>query len=105
RDLAVVLDIDMSILGEPWERYRRYADGVRAEYVPAAVSARRFAAGRMMFLSRLLGGGAIFHTPEGADRWERAARQNVARELEDLRRGAAFFSRLMARVIFRRRAS
>jgi predicted metal-dependent HD superfamily phosphohydrolase len=84
RDAAVVLDIDMSILGEPWERYRQYADGVRAEYVPVAASALRFAAGRKMFLARLLMGGPIFHTPQGTARWERPARENIARELTSL---------------------
>jgi predicted metal-dependent HD superfamily phosphohydrolase len=102
RDTAVVLDIDMSILGAPWARYRQYADDVRAEYVPAAASARRFAAGRIAFLSALLAGGPIFHTAPGFERWERAARENVARELENLRRSAGILPRLMARIAARR---
>jgi predicted metal-dependent HD superfamily phosphohydrolase len=94
-DTAVVLDIDMSILGERWERYRRYADEVRKEYVPVAASARRFALGRMRFLSSLLAGGPIFHTPQGAARWERPARENVVRELDELRHGAGLLSRIL----------
>jgi predicted metal-dependent HD superfamily phosphohydrolase len=95
-DVAVVLDIDMSILGAPWERYRQYADGVRAEYVPAATSAARFTAGRSAFLSRLLAGGPIFHTAQGVERWERPARENIAREIEQLRSSGGLLPRLLS---------
>jgi predicted metal-dependent HD superfamily phosphohydrolase len=95
-DVAVVLDIDMSILGAPWERYRQYADGVRAEYVPAAAGAARFTAGRTAFLSRLLAGGPIFHTAQGLERWERPARENIAREIEALRNAGGLLSRLLS---------
>jgi len=98
-DIAAALDIDMSILGAPWDRYRWYADAVRKEYCPAAASPRRFAAGRMVFLSQLLGAAPIFHTPEGIARWERPARENVERELGALRAGAGVVSRLLARVL------
>lgn len=101
-DVAVALDIDMSILGAPWERYRRYADDVRREYCPAVTSARRFAAGRIAFLSGLLGPTPIFHTPEGVARWEHAARDNIARELDELRAGAGVVARLLAGFLRRR---
>jgi len=101
-DAAVVLDVDMSILGAPWPRYRQYADGVRAEYVPAAASAPRFAAGRMAFLTGLLAGGPIFSTARGLERWERPARDNIAHELEQLRRHAGILPRFMARILARR---
>jgi predicted metal-dependent HD superfamily phosphohydrolase len=102
RDVAVALDIDMSILGAPWERYRRYADDVRSEYCPAVTSARGFAAGRMAFLSGLLRPAPIFHTTEGVARWERPARENIARELGELRAGAGVATRLLARFLGRR---
>jgi predicted metal-dependent HD superfamily phosphohydrolase len=94
-DTAVVLDIDMSILGAPWERYRQYADGVRAEYVPAAASASRFTAGRLAFLSGLLA-VPIFHTTQGRERWEETARENIAREIENLRCAGGVWPRLLS---------
>ncbi|HJY78040.1 MAG TPA: hypothetical protein VKE95_15495 [Burkholderiales bacterium] len=96
--VALVLDVDMSVLGAAPQTYRRYAEGVRAEYVPAAASATQFAAGRMAFLSRLLGPEPVFHTAQGFARWERAARENVARELAELRKGSGFLARLLARL-------
>ena len=79
--VAVVLDVDLSILGAPWPQYRAYADGVRREY---AMPPERFDAARAAFLSKLLQAPAIFHTAEGRARWEAAARENVARELRQL---------------------
>ena len=84
RDLCVALDIDMSILGAPPERYEAYVEGVRLEYMPAVVTAEQFAEGRAGFLARLLELPAIFSTPEARGRWEGAARANIARELEML---------------------
>lgn len=99
---ALVLDIDMSILGAAPAIYGRYAEGVRAEYVPAAASAAQFAVGRMAFLSRLLGPQPIFHTAQAFERWERAARENIAGELTELRKASGFLARLTARLLGRR---
>jgi predicted metal-dependent HD superfamily phosphohydrolase len=85
RDLRATIDIDMSILGAPWERYSSYASGVRNEYCPAVTTASRFTAGRIAFLSKVLASRTIFHTPEGVARWEKAARDNVSRELRELK--------------------
>jgi predicted metal-dependent HD superfamily phosphohydrolase len=84
RDLCVTLDIDMSILGAPPDRYDAYVEGVRLEYTPAVVTAEQFAEGRAGFLARLLELPSIFSTVEGRGRWEGAARANIARELAGL---------------------
>jgi predicted metal-dependent HD superfamily phosphohydrolase len=83
--VAVVLDVDMSILGAPWPEYRAYADGVRREH---ALPPERFDVGRAAFLAKLLQAPAIFHTAEGSTRWEAAARENIAREIRSLRTSA-----------------
>jgi predicted metal-dependent HD superfamily phosphohydrolase len=101
RDLRATLDIDMSILGAPWEQYCRYADGVRKEYCPAISTHSRFTAGRIAFLSNVLASRTIFHTPEGIARWERPARENVARELLTLESGQSLFWRALTAVIRR----
>jgi predicted metal-dependent HD superfamily phosphohydrolase len=104
RDLRATLDIDMSILGAPWERYCWYADGVRKEYCPAVTTRSRFVAGRIAFLSKVLASRTIFHTPEGVARWEETARENVARELRTLRSGESLFWRALTAVLRRVRA-
>ncbi len=98
-DLRAVLDIDMSILGESWDKYRQYADGVRNEYCPSVTTELRFVAGRIKFLSGVLASRTIFHSPEGISRWERNARENVGRELGELRSQQNFFWRTVSALL------
>jgi predicted metal-dependent HD superfamily phosphohydrolase len=98
-DLRATLDIDMSILGAPWERYSSYARGVRDEYCPAVTTEARFTAGRIAFLSKVLASRAIFSTPEGISRWERSARDNLTREIRELRSGQSLAWRALTAVL------
>jgi predicted metal-dependent HD superfamily phosphohydrolase len=82
-NVLAVLDIDMSILGAPAAAYDDYVAGIRAEYVPV-IGEDDFIAGRRAFLEGIAARPSIFQTGEGARRWERAARANLARELEAL---------------------
>jgi predicted metal-dependent HD superfamily phosphohydrolase len=79
---AVLVDADLSILGAEPAAYDRYAAGVRAEY--AHVAADGWRAGRAAVLRSFLGRPAIFQTAAGRERWEAAARANLARELAAL---------------------
>jgi predicted metal-dependent HD superfamily phosphohydrolase len=83
----VLCDADLAILAAPPERYASYVAGVRAEY--AQVPDADFAAGRAAVLHDLLDKRTLFHTPAARARWERAARANVRRELEQLEGSAA----------------
>jgi predicted metal-dependent HD superfamily phosphohydrolase len=83
-DEQTMLDVDLSILGAPWEEYAAYARGVRQEYVPAATTAGRFSLGRGQFLSEMLRRPHVFLTPEARRRWDDRARANMRRELEEL---------------------
>lgn len=87
-DAGTVIDIDLSILAAPWDRYAAYAEAVRREFCPAVIREEQFARGRIAFLGRLLAAPAIFQTAEGGQRWEAAARANIGRELAALRSGA-----------------
>ncbi|MGV0810907.1 hypothetical protein ABQF34_03000 [Mycolicibacterium boenickei] len=78
---AVLSDADLSVLGAPTARYRRYADAVREEY--ASVPDDVFKPARARVLSALLD-GPIFHTAPGRSRWEDQARTNVAAEISAL---------------------
>jgi predicted metal-dependent HD superfamily phosphohydrolase len=84
-DAALFLDMDVAILGQPWETYCGYAAGIRREY-PHVVDPA-FAAGRSMFLEGQLKHARTFRT----DLYEReigeTARANMRWELEEMRRG------------------
>jgi predicted metal-dependent HD superfamily phosphohydrolase len=82
RDAAVLNDADLSVLAAVEPRYRRYADGVRAEY--AHVPEAAFRQGRAAVLQRLLAAPHLFRTHHGRAHWEPAARRNLARELAEL---------------------
>lgn len=86
-DGAVLCDADLAVLGSATDRYADYAAGVRMEYVHVPDDA--FAAGRAAVLSALLERHPLFRTPLARERWEAAARRNVAAELRWLRQGPA----------------
>ena len=79
---AVLLDADLAVLGADVERYRRYVAGVRAEY--AFVDDNGWRAGRSALLRGLLARPRLFVTDRARDRWEAAARSNLAAELASL---------------------
>jgi predicted metal-dependent HD superfamily phosphohydrolase len=103
-DMGATLDIDMSILGAPWETYRAYAEGVRREYCPAVTTPPRFTIGRLAFLRDVLAGASIFHTAEGTRRWEAAARDNIQREIAELRATQGLLGRMLTALFASSRA-
>ncbi|MGA8247455.1 MAG: hypothetical protein WB797_11160, partial [Nocardioides sp.] len=75
-------DADLAILASDRPRYHAYVAGVRSDQ--AHVSDRDFAAGRAAVLRDLAGRDRLFHTAYARERWEPAARANLAAELEGL---------------------
>lgn len=84
-DTALVVDIDLSILGAPPEVYERFERAIRREYwwVPG----RRYAQERSTVLARFLDRAAIYQHDLFYQRLEQAARANIAAALGKL--GAA----------------
>lgn len=82
RNGEVLCDADLAILAAPEPAYRRYAEAIRLEY--AQVPDEAFRAGRAAILQALLDGPSLFRTPVGRERWEAAARANLAAELAAL---------------------
>ena len=80
----VLCDADLGILAADPARYASYTAGVRREY--AHVPDADFAVGRSAILRDLLAKPTLFHTAAARERWEQRARDNVARELEELAR-------------------
>jgi predicted metal-dependent HD superfamily phosphohydrolase len=78
---AVLIDADRSVLGSDPFRYRSYAAAVREEY--ADVPDEVFKPARAQVLTALLQ-GPLFRTAAGRERWEEAARRNIAEEIAAL---------------------
>jgi predicted metal-dependent HD superfamily phosphohydrolase len=78
----VLCDADLAILAAETARYDTYVAGVRRDY--AHLSDADFTAGRAAVLRDLTGRDRLFHTAYARERWEPAARANLARELAAL---------------------
>ncbi len=81
-DAALVVDIDLSILGKPAPEYDEFERNVRREYwwVPR----RRFAHARGRILGSFLERPFIYNWPEFRDRYETTARSNLQRAMKAL---------------------
>lgn len=77
---AIVVDADLSILGQPPGRYHVYVRDVRSEY--RHLDDATFRAGRLEVISRLAARDPLFATPAGRAAWESAARANLTAEFE-----------------------
>lgn len=76
---AIVVDADLSILGQPAGRYHVYVRDVRTEY--REIPEPDFRQGRAQVLRRLLALEPLFHTTVGRVTWQEPARRNLAEEL------------------------
>lgn len=81
-DTALLLDMDLSILGAPAETFDAYEDAVRREY--GWVSDADWRAGRGAVLRNFLVRPRIFHTDIFIARFEARARANMERSLAKL---------------------
>ena len=79
---AVLVSIDLSILGAEPRRYRRYAADIRREYAHVPEDAYR--TGRTRVLRHLLEADPLYPDPVLRARYERQARDNMAAEIESL---------------------
>jgi len=81
-DEAVLVDIDLAILGAPPERFAEYETQVRQEYrwVPEWLYRRK----RREILAGFLERGMIYSTSECRERFEEQARRNLQRSIAAL---------------------
>lgn len=79
---AILVSIDLSILGAEPERYRQYAADIRREYAHVPDDAYR--AGRTRVLEDLLEADPIYPDPEFSALYEKLARANMTAEIESL---------------------
>ncbi|MCA0013531.1 hypothetical protein LB561_09165 [Mesorhizobium sp. B292B1B] len=86
RDVALFLDMDLSILGAAPDAFDAYERAIRAEY--QWVEEPMWRAGRGAVLNSFLTRPHIFHSEEFRRRFERQARLNLTRSLEALQKPA-----------------
>jgi predicted metal-dependent HD superfamily phosphohydrolase len=81
-DSALVIDLDLAILGAPAKDYDRFEDQIRREY--AQVPEPMFKAGRCHVLQGFLLRPAIYNLPQIREKLEAPARANLARRIAEL---------------------
>ncbi|MEM7162508.1 MAG: hypothetical protein AAF487_08735 [Bacteroidota bacterium] len=81
-ELNIFLDLDLSVFGEDWERYKTFSENIRKEY--AYYNDVLYNQGRIKVLTHFLTKESIFKTEKFKDRLEEQARSNMERELQDL---------------------
>lgn len=79
---AILISIDLSILGAEPARYDAYAAAIRQEFIH--VSDNDFRAGRAAVLRRFAARPVIYPDAGFAAKYDRRARENLARELASL---------------------
>jgi predicted metal-dependent HD superfamily phosphohydrolase len=82
-DMALLQDIDLSILGADVELYDRYEGWIRQEY--EFVPEEAFRKGRSSVLQSFLDQGVIYHTAELREKLELPASENLSSALKNLR--------------------
>lgn len=85
-DAALLLDLDLSILGEDPATYDLFERAIRAEF--QAVPDAHFVAGRSAVLERFLARPQIYHSVAFREEREAVARHNLTRAIAELRAGA-----------------
>ncbi len=83
-DAALVIDLDLTILGAAARDYDRFEEMIRCEY--AHVGAREFALGRRSVLEKFLARDEIYVVPKVRDELEIRARANLGRRIAELSR-------------------
>jgi predicted metal-dependent HD superfamily phosphohydrolase len=81
-DAALVLDLDLTILGEGADKYDAFERTIREEY--AQVPDDVFLAARRRILNRFLARGVIYRVRAVRDQLEARARDNLRRRLTEL---------------------
>jgi len=82
-DARLVVDIDLSILGQPAERFDKYERGIRFEY--AWVSQQKFREVRAKILEGFLERPAIYGIAHFRVKYEAPARENLRRSIRRLK--------------------
>lgn len=80
QDTNYFTDADLSILGQPWEKYAKYYTNIRLEY--QIYPDVQYHSGRKKALTHFLSMDRIFKTDYFYNRFEVRAKENLKREME-----------------------
>ncbi len=83
KDARLLVDIDLSILGQPEDKFDEYERQIRQEY--SWVPEKEFISGRATILKSFLDRPAVYSTSFFRSEYESQARRNIARSLARLR--------------------
>lgn len=81
-DLELFLDLDLGVLGADWDTYRTYSQNILREFGNSAM----IRWGRRAFMQKFLEKPHIYHTGYFQKKLELKARENIAREINELLR-------------------
>ena len=81
-DAALLVDVDLSILGQSGDRFDQYEEQIRREY--DWVEAKAFSAGRSAILKSFLQRPFIYSTEFFRKKYEKPARENLVRSIDRL---------------------
>lgn len=79
-DNAYLLDLDLSILGTPWETYKVYIENIRKEY--KIYPNFMYNPGRKKVLMQFINRDRLYFTDRFKNKFETQARLNIKREIE-----------------------
>ncbi|RMZ59893.1 hypothetical protein D1632_09830 [Chryseobacterium nematophagum] len=79
-DTNYLLDADLSILGKSWDEYEKYTKQIRKEY--SIYPNFLYNPGRKKVLEHFLTFDEIYKTEFFKERYEKQARENIAKEIE-----------------------
>jgi len=82
QDTRVLLDVDLTILGQSQEEYHSYSKAIRKEY--NHLSGEEYIKRRNETLRRFLNRENIYHTELFRAKYEEKARENMRREISNL---------------------
>jgi predicted metal-dependent HD superfamily phosphohydrolase len=82
-DTALVVDIDLSILGQTPDIYAQFERAIRREYW--WVSRAKYVAGRGAVLQKFLGRRSIYQHDRFYEKYEKQARANIAAAIDQLK--------------------
>ena len=77
-----MVDVDLAILGAPWEQFAAYEANIRREY--EYIDPEQFRNGRLRILNAFIKRPSIYSTPLFKRLYEDSARRNLARSIQAL---------------------
>ena len=83
RDMKLIMDVDLAILGKPTYEFKQYEKNIRREY--EWLSWEKYSRGREIVLRNFLERDCIYHTGYFREKYETKARSNLINSIKKLK--------------------